>query len=163
MTPVEPSHGGPPEAGTPMIEWNGPVATMYAALVAVRNAELQAHWARYNIQSVLNLGFGLAVFGAGEKSFIHDHQPLMAAAGLILSLLWLGFAIESKRILTDRWDYHLRLFEGQYQQQLPYKLFRLVEAVERTWSARALTFLQRLLPGIFIVAWLSYWWSVGGG
>lgn len=149
-----------PDDSDPSRSWNPAVVTNYSALVTVRNTELQAHWARYNIHAVLNVGWAAAVFAARAGSFIYDHQQIAAGVGAILSLLWLGFVIESKWILTDRWDCHLRQFEGQYREQLPYTLFTLVNAVEGRSCLRALTFLQRLPPAILLVAWIGYWYYV---
>jgi hypothetical protein len=127
---------------------------VYAALVAVRNAELQAHWTRYNIQSVLNLGFALAVLGAQPSSFIGEHQMLFAIAGALLGGTWLWFAWESKNVLVNRWGRHLKQFEEEHRDRLAYRLFTLVAAEEE--GLGPLTLVQRLLPVGFIIVWLGY-------
>jgi len=140
-------------------QWSSPVASLYVALVNVRNAELQAHWARYNIQSALNLGFVVAVFAASSSnpdSFVAQHKVYFAAAGLLLAAVWLWFTVESKVVLTNRWDRHIRQFEQMHKAALPYDLFTRVADEEKNRWFGAMTLVQRLFPIVFIVAWVVY-------
>ena len=130
----------------------------YTALINVRNAELAAYWTRYNIQAVLNLGFLVAIFSGKSNSLIHDHLLLSSIFGLILSIIWLFITVYGKRLITERWDAHIRQYEECHSEEL-YPLFTLVDSEEsnKGWWRRNLhnlNFLARAVPLILIILWL---------
>jgi len=130
----------------------------YTAIINVRNTELAAYWTRYNIQAVLNVGLLAAIISAKSDSIIVRHQIIAVVGGLILSFIWLLFAIKGKHLITKRWDKHIREYE---KEVLPgnYNLFEKVEAEEEAkkglhkhWDN--LNILARVIPILLMVGWL---------
>jgi hypothetical protein len=131
---------------------------LYSALVSIRNAELTAYWTRYNIQSAINFGLLAAALASSENSFIGKHMVYAAIAGLILTLIWIVFVVKGKKLLTGRWERHIRTYEKN-THEVKYKLFCEVKKEEdskgnlrRAWDN--LDVLARCLPTLCIVAWI---------
>jgi hypothetical protein len=60
----------------------------YEAIVSVRNAELSAHWTRYNIHTVLNSTILFGFLAAYERSFTGAAIAPAIILGSVLSAVW---------------------------------------------------------------------------
>lgn len=132
---------------------------LYSALVSIRNVELTAYWTRYNIQSAINFGLLAATLASSGDSFIGKHITYAAIAGLILTLIWLTFVVKGKKLLTERWERHIRTYE-ENTHEVKYKLFCEVKKEEdiksnllREWDN--LDVPARGLPLLCLVAWVN--------
>ncbi len=142
--------------GAGAADWTSAQATLYATLVAVRNVELQAHWARYNIQAAINAGLLFAFVSARPSSFIEGNRTVIGMGGLLLAALWLWMAAGSKNVLVGRWDRHIRTFETQHPH-CPYPLFSVVNREQSQHLIfQPLSFVQWLLPALVASAWLYF-------
>ena len=82
----------------------------------------------------------------------------VAIAGLILTLIWITFVVKGKKLLTGRWERHIRIYE-ENTHEVKYKLFCEVKkeedskcSLQRAWDN--LDVLARGLPLLCIVAWI---------
>src|SRR5438128_2342560 len=131
--------------------------TLYTALVQIRNAELAAHWLRYNIQFAVNFGLLAAVLTRATDSFVAAHLHFIAIIGFEVALIWLLLALQSKKIISRRWEKHLRIYEDTIARP-EHRLFQQVAEEERkkTWWRRNwqnLNFLTWALPSLCLLAW----------
>lgn len=133
---------------------------IYSTLMSIRNAELAAYWARYNIQAVLNLGILTFAFQRW-----HQTPPLpwlVPVLGILLSIIWIFFIYLSKRTIEYYWDKCV----SNYEEMLIEKDARLCAVLPI--SARGekderynfllkhwfnLNILAYSIPGLCLIAW----------
>lgn len=138
--------------------------SLYQTFVSVRNAELIAYWSRYNIQTVLNFGLIAAALSAKPGSFVDQHRILIGVGGILLSFVWIGFILMSKKLLTKRWEFYIREYEESLSKSLPNKiplLFTWLKEEEKNMGKlrrcwRNLNILAYTPPLLCIVAWTFY-------
>jgi hypothetical protein len=74
-----------------------PTTDQYASLVAVRHAELETYWTRYNIQVVLNGGLLVAAFATESRSRLAGLPIwLVSLGGVALAIVWLIMVLQGK-------------------------------------------------------------------
>lgn len=136
-------------------------AAQYDAIVAVRNAELQSYWTRYNIQVILNGGLIVAVL-AVDRAVLKGRINLwfLASGGFALSLSWVIMILRGK-VALHRWDGFLARLEGLLD------LVRVFTEVTRRkpglWAGiseawRNMTLGALAVPMLCIMFWLIFPW-----
>ncbi|HWR83482.1 MAG TPA: hypothetical protein VN285_09270 [Candidatus Deferrimicrobium sp.] len=158
-----------PTAGStqPAADSSSAPEALYTAFANVRNAELSVYWTRYNIQAVINLGLIAAVLGTRADSVFMSPLPAwVVLAGVMLSLIWLGFTILGKCLFTDRWETYLRNYEAKFLTHLPDDLRMFTDVRRREdglgwWKKHwgNLNILTRSVPILALVGWLLIVWS----
>jgi len=143
-----------------MCNGNEPNHQFYSSFVSVRNTELAAYWTRYNILAAVNLALLAAALAANTSSLIRYCPWLISGGGIVLSFIWLLITIKSKQLLENRWDKHIRDYEGALKDNR-IKLFTNVYSEEdkKSWVKKHydnLNILARLLPILCIVGWLTF-------
>lgn len=142
---------------------------LYATLVRVRNTELAAYWTRYNIQAVINIGLLAVALSAKHDSLIKQSVfiwfvPIM---GIVLSGVWLFFIVNSKNLVTKRWEKYIRRYERRFLDDntalRPIKLFAQVKEKEKkkSWMCRKwdnLDLLAWTIPIVCMIAWGGVIW-----
>lgn len=135
-----------------------PTAEQYESLVAVRNAELETYWTRYNIQVVLNGGLLVAAF-ASESGTRLAGLPiwLVSLGGAALAIVWLIMVVQGKGWI-HRWDEQLSLFEQQLGTNQMYPLFTNIRnsgAALSSWDN--ITTMAAAVPILSGLAWFALW------
>lgn len=140
-----------------------PFEPLYVALVNIRNTEVTAYWARYNIQAVLNYGLLAAALSAKPDMPLLSPVPAaLTVVGILLALVWVGFVIVSKWVLVRRWERFLMDYERRFLRagdEVPcLGVFSVVFKEESARSAvvrntRNLNLLALLMPFLCILAW----------
>lgn len=130
---------------------------LYAALVQIRNAELAAHWARYNIQLAVNFGLLVAVVSRREDSLVAHRIHCISIIGVVLALIWFWFARQSTKRLSGRWEKHLRIYEDTIARP-EHRLFQKIadEESKKSWLVRNwhnLNLFTWALPFLCLGAW----------
>ena len=91
----------------------------YQHIISVRNTELQALWARYNIQSVINVGFIVAIMGLPERSRLALVPGwVILVSGLLLACVWVWTAVSGRRWLSY-WNTKLAELEASDKKKEP--------------------------------------------
>jgi hypothetical protein len=144
----------PTDNPTPPTEKSEP---LYAAFVQIRNAELAAHWMRYNTQFAINFGLLAVVVMKAKDSFVSAHLHCITIIGSELALIWLLQAVQSKKSM-NKWEKHLQIYEDTIARP-EHRLFQKVAAEEskksrflRNWQNLRLFALA--LPSLCLIAWV---------
>jgi len=133
-----------------------PAPDQYESLVAVRNAELETYWTRYNIQVLLNGGLLVAAF-ASESGTRFAGLPiwLVSLGGVALAIVWLIMVIQGKAWI-HRWDEQLSLFEQQLGANQLYPLFTNIKNSGAALSSWAnITTIAAAVPILSGLAWFA--------
>jgi hypothetical protein len=152
---------------------DSPREHQYTAMVNVRNTELTAYWARYNIQAILNIGLMAAMLSSKPNSIMRQYMMYIAPIGIILSIIWLAFITCGKRILTKRWERYIIRYENDYLP-IQHRLFANVHAEEekketewylKIWgwfitNLRNLNILACSIPIVSLLGWAAVIWCV---
>jgi hypothetical protein len=130
---------------------------LYAAFIQVRNGEHAAHWTRYNFQFAVNFGLLLVIVTSARDSFIAAHLHLISIMGIELSLIWLLLALQSKKLISERWEKLLRAHEDTIARP-ENRLFQKIEEEDskKSWWGRNwqnLNLLSWALPSLCLLAW----------
>ena len=166
-----------PSCGRVLIEQREPI---YTALVNIRNTELSVYSTRYNVLAALNTGFFAVVLTTFSKGGLAHPRALLlvsASLGILFAAIWLGVAVHAKRLVADAWDQWIAEYETKYFRA-SFSLFSDFNKRDAhspihprkeksSWVSRIeahlprwcwwsnLNFPERLLPTLFILAWLS--------
>ena len=89
---------------------NDPIWYQHQRAIEVRNAELTAHWNRYNIQMVINTGV-IYAFATAPKDTIDKYAVLWVPFGAFLCLLWNAINDRGHRWIGF-WNRWIRTFEA---------------------------------------------------
>jgi hypothetical protein len=141
---------------------------LYAAFVQIRNTELAAHWTRYNIQFAVNFGLLVAVLSRSENSLVAHRIHCISIVGFMLTLVWFWCAVQGKKLVSGRWEKHLRIYENAVPRP-EHRLFQRVadEESKKSWLLKNwqnLNLLSLALPSLAVGAWCLLFLSkkVGG-
>ena len=129
---------------------------LYVAYVQIRNAELAAHWQRYNFQLAVNFGLLLGVVLRAHDSFVAAHLHVITIIGAELSLIWLLLSLQSKKLI-NKWENHLRACEDTMARP-ENRLFQKMADEEsmKSWWRRIwenLSFFTWALSALCFLAW----------
>ena len=80
----------------------------YKVAVNIRNLEINLFWQRSNYFLALNTAIAIGFFSQKAEAF----APILAALGLIVSLLWFKVSTGGK-FWQSRWEHRLRLLEKE--------------------------------------------------
>jgi hypothetical protein len=133
-----------------------PTTDQYASLVAVRHAELETYWTRYNIQVVLNGGLLVAAFATESRSRLAGLPIwLVSLGGVALAIVWLIMVLQGKA-WVHRWDAQLSLFEKQLGANQLYPLFTNIRDSGAALSSWAnITAVAAAVPILCGLAWFA--------
>lgn len=120
----------------------------YQQTVATRSAEVSAHWARYNIQIVLNstVLFGYLAIGRPEVAGNRDPVILLGAT-LVPIWAWIN---HRGNYWMNFWNERLSAIEAGPPPFPPV----FSEAIRRTWRGATVAALTTLIPVVFALAWM---------
>jgi hypothetical protein len=166
-----------------MVEQREP---LYAALASTRNTELSVYSTRYNVQAALNSGFAAVFLAAVMRTdpISLRAAELLAWIGIVLGLIWLGFAVQGKKMFVDGWDQWMAEYESKSLRTQGHSLFsgfnergalspihpskatsgrmRLLlkhlvrESIRRCFAWENLNLLERGLPILFVLCWIAF-------
>jgi hypothetical protein len=172
-----------PNCGRVTVEQREP---LYGALASIRNTELSAYSTRYNVQAALNSGFAAIFLAAVTRtdSISLRAAELLACIGIVLGAIWLGFAVQGKKMFVDGWDQWMAEYESRLLRTQGHSLFwgfnerkalspihpgkatsgkisafltRFVRESIRRWFAwENLNLLERGLPILFVLCWIAF-------
>jgi hypothetical protein len=142
---------------------------LYATFVQIRNAELAAHWMRYNIQFAVNFGLLATVAMKARDSFVAAHLHCIAIIGVDLALIWFFLAAQSRKTIINRWEKPLQIYEDVIARP-EHRLFQKLaeEDSKKLWFVRNwqnLNLLAWALPSLCLFAWVLLFLSksIAGG
>ncbi len=130
---------------------------LYLAFIQIRNSELAAHWMRYNFQFSVNFGLLAVVLTTARHPFVAAHLHLIAILGIELTLIWFLLGWQSKKVISRRWEQHLRTYEDTIARP-EHRLFQRIanEENKKSWWRRNwqnLNLLTWALPSICLLGW----------
>ena len=128
---------------------------LYVAYVQIRNAELAAHWQRYNFQLAVNFGLLLAVVIRAGDPFVAAHLHVITIIGAELALIWLLLSVQSKKAVNT-WENRLRIYEDTMGRDD--RLFQKIADQEtaKSWCRKDwqnLNLFTLALPALCFLGW----------
>jgi hypothetical protein len=119
----------------------------YQQMIAVRSAELSAHWTRYNIQAVLSSAVLVAFASDRIPTASPARRLVLVAFAEVLALVWLAMSIRGHRWIGF---WNRRLIELERRGDF-LRIFQ--EADVETRSDITMTIWATSIPFVFALGW----------
>ncbi|HXM96693.1 MAG TPA: hypothetical protein VOA64_20940 [Candidatus Dormibacteraeota bacterium] len=159
---------------------------LYSALAAFRNTELTVYATRYNVQAAINTGAAAGGLAAAKGPAPASTSILVAigCGGIVLAVIWLGFAVLGKKLFVDGWDHWIFKYETKWLKAHNDLLFavlherearspihpeklkpnrvslflmdRIPKSLQEWFAVSNLNLLERILPLLFVLFWLFF-------